>query len=137
MKRGVNRHHVFYNRADYPYGIEYNFRNHQGLVIPMLVEAHNLLHHEMLPTPKPSRKMISHCLDYIPNFNPELGRLHVFDEALNFFDHEARYNTSYQEADRAEAISEHLYQQLGFITLTAAEARNLSRSYQDGTYSVS
>ncbi len=60
-----NRHHLFFQKDIYKGSFERRFRNHQGLVIPVLKSAHKELHAILAPPPKPTPDMMQGCLDVL------------------------------------------------------------------------
>lgn len=60
-----DRHHVWHKRKDYIDGIEYEFREFHGFVIPCLKTTHALLHEKTSPPPKPTKEEMLSCLGYL------------------------------------------------------------------------
>lgn len=65
MERGVNKHHIFHDRAWYKTPEEKRLRNYEGLVIPMDVDIHRQLHLAVKQPPKPPRKLLIPALEFM------------------------------------------------------------------------
>lgn len=111
----INKHHLWYPRKHYLEGLDHEFREHQGFQIPSLVTWHNLLHDNMDTPPHPTPRMMGDCLDYVGEFNPELGRLSTMHLAMDFFKQPDYHHRSTNDAMLAAEIYEHLSEQLGYI----------------------
>jgi hypothetical protein len=58
-----NRHHLFFQKDSYKGTFQRKFRNHEGLVIPVLKSSHKELHNILAPPPKPTHDMMDGCLN--------------------------------------------------------------------------
>lgn len=52
MAKYYNRHHALWQRREYTSPLEKAFRQHDGLVVPMYLNAHSELHARVAPPPK-------------------------------------------------------------------------------------
>lgn len=52
MAKNYNRHHAIFQRRDYLTPLEKAFRQHDGLVVPMYLNAHSELHARVVVPPK-------------------------------------------------------------------------------------
>lgn len=112
-----NNHHIWYPKSQYKHGINRQFRNTVGLVIPTPVSNHNQLHAELLHgPPKPPRNEMIDCMDYLEDIHPSMkvDRFWAVEAVKRFmiiseFDNEA-------EADRYQSTRWHLSRQIGILS---------------------
>ena len=102
----VNNHHVWFQRRSYKSPIERAFRNHNGFIIPTPVTAHNNLHANLYPPPKPHRELMMGILSNLEEYNLA-NPLDGIEATIDFL-----------ETGR---IRKHLIQQLGYLTLERVE----------------
>lgn len=96
VERGYNRHHCLWARNHYKTSLEKALRNHDGLVVPLLVPIHRELHAHIDPPPKPDKRLI-------------MGSLEFLDDLL--------LSTLTNEPDTIRAYSEYLFEQkMGLAT---------------------
>lgn len=113
--KGYNRHHLWYARSDYRQGLRRAFRNFQGNVIPVLVESHNELHANLPPPPIPSRRQMLDGMDVLSEADPRSITSGAIALAAYFYGEALRLAP--EQSEKALRISEHLNQQLGYLTL--------------------
>lgn len=111
----INKHHIWHHRRQYADSLEVEFREHPGFVVPTLVVWHNLLHENEDPPPKPTHDMMGNCLDYVGEFNPDMGRLSTLHLAMDFFKNPQNHYTS-REAILGAEIYDNLMAQLGYLS---------------------
>lgn len=112
-----NRHHLWFNRADYRRGLQREFRGFAGNIVPVPIERHNQLHRDLLPPPMPSRRQMLDSMDILSN-HPEHTEYTWGAVALEgYFRDEAFSLASCEQAEKALQISEHLGLQLGYLAL--------------------
>lgn len=73
-----NYHHTLWERRAYTTPFEKRVREHSGLVIPVDVERHNLLHKNLFPPRKPNLRIMDNILDVLgpsERFNSSGGRV--------------------------------------------------------------
>jgi len=102
-------HHALWTRTSYKTSLEKALRNHQGLIVPLLVPVHKELHARIDPPPKPDKRLI-------------IGSLEMLDDLpLSMLTNEPETITAYSEwlleqrDGLATRIGKHLVRQLVFI----------------------
>lgn len=65
MERPFNHHHALWNRVWYKTSLEKALRNHDGLVVPLLIPEHRELHANIDAPPKPDRRLIISSLEFL------------------------------------------------------------------------
>ena len=113
---GYNKHHLWFNRADYRRGLQREFRNFAGNIVLTPIVQHNKLHKALLPPPMPTRNQMLDGMDILKS--TEHTEYTWGAVALQgYFLDEAFSLVSCEQAERALQISEHLGLQLGFLAL--------------------
>lgn len=117
------RHHLFWNREWYTGSFEKEWRNDPNWVVPIYVAAHGLLHYglDRLDRPKPTKRMMGEVREYVGPFE-YLNRLSGAMKALEYFDGLAYTSDSPREATLAQAIGEHILNQLPYFEMSNEEA---------------
>jgi hypothetical protein len=104
-----NRHHLFFPEVDYPGVFQRRFRNHEGLVIPVLKTAHKDLHDLIYAPLKPTREMMQDCVEILDQADLsvlEANPLFALNAIVNYLD---IYKLDDNKlADRAQKIQSHL-----------------------------
>lgn len=106
IARGEDRHHLFYESRFYKQGLEQQFRNYKGLVIPIDIEVHRELHTTLYPPLRPTTVNMLGCMDYLDTEGYN---------ASNSIDYFKDHAVGNQRANIR--IADHLERQLGFIVL--------------------
>jgi len=112
-RHSVNRHHIAWQKRSYTTRTESLYRNMSGMVIPMLIPAHNDLHAHIRPPRKPTLNLIRHAI----SFNEATGGtgFDQFEQMIEFFADVADTSRSPQEARDAQSIASNFMSQHRFI----------------------
>jgi len=102
-----NHHHLFWEKRKYTDSVSRTFRNHPALIIYTPVELHQELHANLLPPPKPRRELMLGAISLLSEFNGT--GLDGLESMIYYFDSKT--------APEAPRIAEHLYEQLGYLSL--------------------
>ena len=108
-ERPFNSHHTFWTRASYKTSLEKALRNHDGLVVPLLVPVHRELHAHIDPPPKPDKRLIISSLEFLDDL--PLSTLTNEPETISAL---AEHYSSLRNG-LATRIGKHLCRQLVYI----------------------
>ncbi len=105
-----NRHHLFFQKASYKGTFQRRFRNHEGLVIPVLKTAHKELHNVLGPPPKPTSDMMEGCLEVLSQDLSELdvNPFYALNAVVNYLGVYKERTDDISLAIHAERIQRHL-----------------------------
>src|SRR5665213_782898 len=84
-----NRHHLFFPEVDYHGEFQKRFRNHEGLVVPVLRTAHTDLHDLIYAPIKPTREMMADCIEILDHADLsalETNPLFALNAVANYLD---------------------------------------------------
>jgi hypothetical protein len=115
-EKRFDTHHVFFQRDGYQGRFEQQrFRNHEGLVIPVLRSAHEDLHHyldrNLGAPPKPTHEMMQGCIDALDQEDLsilEVDPFYALNAVINHLDVYKELAEDSEVATRAEMIQRHL-----------------------------
>lgn len=111
-----NNHHCFFNAKWYRPGEEQRFRNMGGLVLPMLKSAHDDLHANIQPPPKPSKQLREQIAEFTCG-TYEADEYAQFYRIAHFIGDVANSSWSPERADEAFHIHENLMEQSEYIEI--------------------
>mgnify|MGYP000915977316 CR=1 FL=1 len=119
----LNVHHTFWPKSEYTTRYERNFREHFGLVSPVAIVNHDLLHSRMTPPPKPERSQMRDLMDYLEDTPAavQVERLWGLDKSEKFF--RAIGQSATEEAFKALRIADHLEEQMGILSMRLVEIK--------------
>jgi len=121
-----NRHHLFFQKDSYKGTFQRKFRNHEGLVIPVLKSAHKELHSILSPPPKPTPDMMEGCLEVLSQDLTELetNPFYALEAVVNYLDIYRQQIDDLSLATHAERIKRHLgFQAVILANNTLVEVR--------------
>ncbi len=112
-----NRHHLFFKNDSYKGRYErQKFRDHEGLVIPVLRSAHTYLHDNIFPPPKPTREMMEgmvESLDQDLTTVLEIDPFYALSAVINYLE---EYKGAAKDAELA-GHAQMIQMNLGFQAL--------------------
>jgi hypothetical protein len=114
-----NRHHLSFTEDSYKGKYERRFRNHEGLVIPVLRSAHKDLHDWLGPPPKPTAEMMRGCIDTLDQDLTilEINPFYALNAIVNYLDTYKQLIDDTELAAQAQEIQSHL----GFQALALSD----------------
>ena len=113
-RNAVNRHHTIFEKRWYRTHQEQVFRNLSGLVLPLHIQAHEELHAQVAPPPKPSRPFMEQIAEFAHDVY-EQDDYEAFYRIAHFIGDVANSSWSPERADEAFRIHENFMQQSQFI----------------------
>lgn len=125
-------HHIFFQRDSYQGRFEQQrFRNHEGLVIPVLRSAHQDLHHylerNLGPPPKPTTEMMQGCIDTLDQEDLsilEIDPFYALNAVINYLDVYKELTEDSEVATQAEMIQRNLgFQAMALSNKTFVEVQ--------------
>lgn len=111
-----NKHHLWWERADYKKQHEHHFRNFGAFVVPLEVNIHKELHARIEAPQKPHRYQMGQVLDYVRN-TPQAHRVGEFwaiERTIGYFIHQA-IELEPAQAVRCLEIKQNLQDQLAIL----------------------
>lgn len=121
--KNIERHHAIFPSNEYTTKIERHFRRSPELVVPSKHLNHRLLH-RCMPNgiPKPTRSEMIESVDFLSADEREIEDPFWGIQSLaRYFVMKESHTTSESEAMRYRDTREHLWRQMGFLTLDLDE----------------
>lgn len=112
-RQQVNRHHPFWEKGWYTPKEDRDFRSIGGLVIPLWIPVHDDIHSNVLPPPKPSKRLQEQVAEYQRSLEGDV--YDQFYQIAHFIGNVANTAWSDEKAHEALAINENLIAQSTYI----------------------
>lgn len=116
-KEAITPHHVFWEKKTYRGDLERKFRNYRGLVVDVPFGVQSSLHANLEPPPKPTHDDMFAAMVHLNNTHHDIQAIPFWGvhRAIDYF--------STRGSERNRLISQHLVQQLGYLTLGVSDER--------------